>query len=148
MTVTVLLSLVLGMALSLLFSERFALSPGGAIAPGVLALYLDDPIIVGTTAVSSILATVLVRGASQHLLLIGQRRVVALLIALAPIWIGLTPWPEDGAGLLVLLLPGLIAAWMDKQGVIKTAASLSIVSILARLGVFLIFSVLGEGGLA
>ena len=125
------LTIALGVALSMLWELRTGFSSGGLVAPGVLAVALDAAaafagrVALGIAIAFGVWGILLLL--SQRFCLYGRMRVgVAMLAALAiravagelspdPFWFG---W----------VVPGLVAADMQRQGVYSTIASLFICS--------------------
>ena len=121
------LTIALGVALSMLWELRTGFSSGGLVAPGVLALSLYAPgrVALGIAIAFGVWGILLLL--SRRFCLYGRIRVgVAMLAALAiravvgelspdPFWFG---W----------VVPGLVAADMQRQGIYSTIASLFICS--------------------
>lgn len=128
----------LGMFVSLIFSETLGLATGGMIVPGYVALSLREPLrIVGTIAVS-LLTFGIVRFLSNYMLIYGRRRtVIVLLIGFCLGWTSkkLLSLPEKGIEMesIGYVIPGLIADWMERQGVLETITSLVMAAIIVRL---------------
>lgn len=130
------ISVGIGLVVGLLFTELFGIAPAGLIVPGYLALYLTEPkLLVGTLAVALVTLGV-VRLLSSFLLLHGRRRT-ALMILLGYVlgmlvtqWSGSWGQPVETIGLII---PGLIAMWMDRQTVPQTLSSLFLVTFTVRL---------------
>ena len=74
------LSIGLGLAVSLLFSELFGLAAGGLVVPGYLALYLNQPLDVVLTLGAATLTFVVVRLASSFVIIYGKRRTVLMIL--------------------------------------------------------------------
>ncbi len=135
----------LGLAISLIFSETLGLAAGGMVVPGYLALMIHEPMrIVGTVAVS-LLALGTVKLLSRYTLIYGRRRiVVAVLIgfifgALSRdlLVFKLRDVPVD-LRTIGFVIPGLIANWMERQGVVQTACVMTTTAVLVRLLLMLI----------
>lgn len=137
----VLRSVGLGLVLSLIFSETFGLAAGGMVVPGYMALMIHHPLrIIGTVLVS--LATFLtVRFLSNYIFIYGRRRtVLVILIGFAFGWLSRellviqhdTTWAIE-MQTIGLIIPGLIANWMERQGVIETISTMLIASVVIRL---------------
>ncbi|MFD1068026.1 poly-gamma-glutamate biosynthesis protein PgsC [Oceanobacillus locisalsi] len=124
------IALVLGVILSLLFSERTGIVPAGLVVPGYLALVFDQPIFIAVIFGISLLTYVIVTyGLSRIVLLYGRRKFAAMLsvgIVLKLILDYTYPvLPFEilefrGIGVIV---PGLIANTIQKQGAIITIGS-------------------------
>lgn len=126
----------IGIALGFLFFEITGLTAGGIIVPGYIALYINQPLRIIITLVISLLTFGLVNFASQFLILFGRRRFLVMILVgflLRTTFDSLQLYlPETGLDLQAIgyIIPGLIANEFYRQGVWKTAMSLTIVSIL------------------
>jgi poly-gamma-glutamate biosynthesis protein PgsC/CapC len=137
----------LGLAISLIFSETLGLAAGGMVVPGYLALMIHEPLrLVGTIGVA-LLTFATLKLLSRYVLIYGRRRiVVAVLIGFV--------FGALSRSLLVFkvldvsldlrtvgfVIPGLIANWMERQGVLQTACVMTTTAVLVRLVLMLIHS--------
>jgi gamma-polyglutamate biosynthesis protein CapC len=134
------LAIGVGLAVSLLFAETFGLAAGGMIVPGYLALSLTRPFDVVLTVGTGLLTFVLVHALSSLLILYGRRRTVLtllvgyLLAALLHSAAGdyVTPMGTE-IRLIGYVIPGLIALWLDRQGIVETLSTLLTASVVVRL---------------
>ncbi len=144
------LSLVLGVVVSLVYAERTGVIPAGLVVPGYLALVLDQMLFVGAIFIISFVTFVVVHfGVSRLVILYGRRRFVAMLgvgIVLKLAFDALYPampfevYEFRGIGVIV---PGLIANSIARQGVPHTVIStllLSGVTFLLVFGVSVVLS--------
>ncbi len=136
------LSVGIGLAVGMLFTEIFGIATGGLIVPGYVALSLHQPQDLLVTLIASFATLGIVRALSTFLIIYGRRRT-ALMILIGYIlgmfisgWLGTSQMPYDVIGFII---PSLIAIWMDRQGILQTLASLSIVSVIVRLILILAF---------
>ena len=130
----------LGLVISLLFSETLGLAAGGMVVPGYLALMIHQPLrILGTVVVS--LATLgALKLLSRYTLIYGRRRiVVAVLIGFVfgamsrdILIFKLRDVPVD-MRTIGYVIPGLIANWMERQGVLPTLCVMTTTAVLVRL---------------
>lgn len=116
-----------GVLISLLYTEFTGLS-AGLIVPGYLALSLHSPMRLVYTLLIATAAVLLCRLLSQAVILYGRRRFVMLLLLTfllngAVARSGLLPVRINAVGLLI---PGLIAREMDRQGFLDTLLSLTV----------------------
>lgn len=149
------LAIGIGLATSLLLSEVFALSAGGMVTAGYVALYLDSPTVVLMTLIVSAVTVLIVRALSKVAFVYGKRRFVAtILIAflLGSALRMLSMWlAGDGARWAQVLIgeegtlqtvwfivPGLIALWIDRQGALPTICGLLTAAVVVRLVLVLI----------
>jgi gamma-polyglutamate biosynthesis protein CapC len=137
------LSLVIGVIVSLVYAERTGVIPAGLVVPGYLALVFDQVIFVSMIFLLSFLTFLVVdRGVSKVVILYGRRRFVAMLsigIMLKLVFDALYPqmpfevYEFRGIGVIV---PGLIANAIHRQGVPHTVLSTLLLSGLTFLIVF------------
>lgn len=142
------LSVGLGLVLSLGFAEWFGLAAGGLVVPGYIALFWNEPLkVLGTVAIAAI-AFGAIRVISQWTLIYGRRKLVlTVMIAFVLAWLfrflmegeqGLVLSSFDPIGFII---PGLLAYWMDRQGVVDTLTTMVIASVIVRL-----FLIVFKGG--
>jgi len=136
----------LGVAFSLIFSEIFGVAAGGIVVPGYVALNLNNIWMLVGTLLVSFLAFGAVRISSFFLFIYGRRRLIlaillgfifgaALRHLVAHSFLASTDIRLEAIGYII---PGLIANWMERQGVFRTIAAVTIASIVVRLAVMLI----------
>ena len=122
------LSVGIGLVVSLLFSELISLAAGGMIEPGYLALSLNRPLDVVATVGAGFAAIAIVRALSSFVLIYGRRRTVMMILVgylvgavLRSALSGYSATPDgDAVQVIGYIIPGLIAIWLDRQGVIET----------------------------
>lgn len=162
------LSIGIGLVVSLLFSELLGIAAGGLVVPGYVALYLTRPMDVAATLFAALLTFFLVRIASTFVIIYGRRRTalmilvgygVGMLISTAlgaaieateapltpPVVVPLAAFGalQAGrqaleAGVIGYIVPGLIAIWLDRQGVVPTLAALLTSAVVVRLVLILV----------
>ena len=138
------ISIGLGIFLSLILSESLGVTAGGIIVPGYIALYLHEPIQVVVTFLVAILVWVIIQGMGKIMFLYGKRRIVLALILgfffgyISRNFIYLS---EDIGSVAVIgnIIPGLIANWMDRQGIIRTLSVVLLTSVMVKLCVMILF---------
>jgi poly-gamma-glutamate biosynthesis protein PgsC/CapC len=140
MSETDVLVIGIGLVMSLLYSELFGVAPGGIIVPGYLALAIPEPLTVALTFGVALLTFFVVRVLGTVAIVYGRRRnVLAILIgfgigSLARTLVGAgTPLGAYGIDVVGYVVPGLLAIWMDRQGVVATVTSATTASIATRL---------------
>ncbi len=141
------LSIGLGLAVSILFSETFGIAAGGMIVPGYLALHLDRPYNLMLTAFASLVTYGIVRSLSVFMIVFGRRRTVLMILVgyiVGAVVTQASPSPAEGQTMQVIgyIIPGLIAIWLDRQGVVETMASATTAAVLVKL---LMISLFGFG---
>ena len=120
---------VAGVAISLIFAELTGLSPAGLIVPGYIALSIQTPHRVVYTLAVAVAAWGCARLLSRWMILYGRRRfavlvLLAFAIDTAVSSLGLLPYDP---GLIGVLVPGIMAQEMEKQGLVKSLLSLAVV---------------------
>ena len=130
----------IGMVLSLFLTETLGVTAGGIIVPGYIALNLESPERLLITFGISIITFLIIKLLSKFIMVYGKRRLVfALLIGFL---LGYLSRSENmiTAGLgttdfIVIgnIIPGLIANWMDRQGVLRTISTVLITAGITKL---------------
>lgn len=138
-------SIGLGLVVSLLFSEFLGLAAGGMVVPGYIALHLSDPLKVVATLLAGLLTHLIVRTMMFFMVIYGRRRTVLMILVgflvgslirnhiefeVASYSVDLT--------VVGYIIPGLIAIWLDRQGIIETLSTLLVASVLVRLCLILL----------
>ena len=130
----------LGIILSLFFTETLGVTAGGVIVPGYIALFLHQPqMVLGTFAIS-IATYLIVKLLASFMLIYGKRRLVLSLLIGFFIGYFVKENVQDGS-LLVIgnIIPGLIASWMDRQGVFRTISVILITASIVQLMLMLLY---------
>jgi len=130
----------IGMVLSLFLTETLGVTAGGIIVPGYIAMNLENPERLVITFGVSIITFLLIKLLSQYIMVYGKRRLVlALLIGFL---LGYLSRSENmitadlgTTDFIVIgnIIPGLIANWMDRQGVLRTISTVLITAGITKL---------------
>ena len=130
----------IGMVLSLLATETLGVTAGGIIVPGYIAMHLDNPSRLIVTFGISIITFLIIKLLGNFILIYGKRRLVlALLIGFLLGYLNrlhynvfneLTNMDLEVIGNII---PGLIANWMDRQGVVRTICTILITASVTKL---------------
>ena len=138
-------SIGFGLVVSLIFSEIFGIAAGGMVVPGYFALYLDQPLVIMMTLVIAYLSFALVKTFSSFMIIYGRRRTVLMIITGFMLGSFLRQFTEVYVAdthlelnVIGYIIPGLIAIWIDRQGLIETVSVLTIASVIVRMGLILI----------
>ena len=130
----------IGMVLSLFLTETMGVTAGGIIVPGYIAMNLENPEQLAITFGVSIITFLFIKLLSQYIMIYGKRRLVlALLIGfllgylsrsenMITASLGITDFIVIGN-----IIPGLIANWMDRQGVLRTISTVLIIAGITKL---------------
>lgn len=147
------LAVAVGLIVSLMFTELFGLTGGGMIVPGYFALYLTKPYSIAITLVAAFITYWIVTGIAKVAIIYGRRRIVLMILAgflvgasiracAAAFSIsgvaGAFPPATNCVCVIGFIIPGLIALWMDRQGIIETLGPLMTSSVVVRLVLILI----------
>lgn len=137
------MSVGLGLVFGLLCTEAFGLAATGLVVPGYVALQLQHPRALFATLAVALVTLAAVNLASTVALVHGRRRSAAMLLVgyllgmLATRWSSLWGGGSDDAT-IGLVVPGLLALSMDRQGVVQTLSAVTVVSVLVRLALVVI----------
>ena len=118
--------------------ETVGVTAGGLIVPGYIAFNLHDPLRVMGTMGVSLLVFLIVKGLSIKILIYGKRRLAFCLLLgfllgyLSKLYLY---FPEDNVNLAAIgnIIPGLIANWMERQGVMRTISVVIITASIIQL---------------
>ena len=131
---------VLALLVSLIFTEFTNLLPGGIIVPFYFAVYLDDPVKILATVVSALIAVVVMNLLSRYMILYGRRKFAMYLIIgilekilFTYLYFGNSYMFYNLSMTIGYLVPGILGREMEKQGILKTLGSLTIVVLVIRL---------------
>lgn len=138
----------LGVFLNLLTYELFGRTAGGAVVPGYLALFLDQPGRVVSTVVAAAVTLFVVQLLSRVAVIYGRRKFAAMLLVgflvnalfdyTMPLLGGMFgTWRVD-VRVIGFIVPGLMANEMHNQGAAPTVAVTLIVAVLVRLAMMLV----------
>ena len=142
----------LGLVISLVFTEMLGLAAGGLIVPGYIALYLDQPLRIAGTVLAALATYGAVRLLGRFVLLYGRRTMVFCVLMgfvagyLTRYALVFNSFLDTGFDATMIqsigyIIPGLIAYWMHRQGVLQTLSTMVMAAFLVRLAL-----VLAHGG--
>ena len=138
------ISIGLGIILSLVLSEALGVTAGGIIVPGYISLFLHQPVQVFSTFFVAILVWLIIKGLSKVMFLYGKRRIVLALILgfffgyLSRI-IYVDTESIQSVSVIGNIIPGLIANWMDRQGVVRTVSVVLLTAVIVKLMIIVLF---------
>ena len=136
------LCLATGMLLGMLYYHKTGWACGGIITPGVIAMYIGDPWKVAVSLAAGLATWILLELLVRFSGVYGRQRLAAaMLIALALRYPLVSIWGESSLW-LGWVVPGLIGADMQRQGVVTTLTAVVAVSIAAAMSVRLLQLVL------
>ena len=138
------ISIGLGIILSLVLSEALGVTAGGIIVPGYISLFLDQPVQVVSTFLVAILVWLIIKGLSKVMFLYGKRRIVlALILGFLFGYLSRTIYVDTesikSVAVIGNIIPGLIANWMERQGVVRTVSVVLLTAVIVKLLVIILF---------
>ena len=135
------------MIFSLLMSEIIGLTAGGIIVPGWIALHLHNPMSVTVTFLIAWLVYIIIQFLSKFIFIYGKRRlVISLLLGFIFGLIFNRYFSESLTAInmtseiysIGFIIPGMIANWMNRQGVIRTISVILITAPVVQLLIMVI----------
>lgn len=134
--------MILGVILSIAFYEITEISPGGLIVPAYFALYLDNTTKIILTVFISIITYLLLKILSNYTIIYGRRRfticiILSFLIKTLLKYFNIFILNENeiyflNVAIVGIIISGILAQEMDRNGIIKTLSSLFILSIFIK----------------
>ncbi|MBM7095660.1 MULTISPECIES: poly-gamma-glutamate biosynthesis protein PgsC [Alteribacter] len=132
------IAIVLGIILSLIYVEKTGIMPAGLIVPGYVALIFDHLMAVVAVAFLSLLTFLIVTQVIGRITVMYGRRKFAAMLAIGVLlkmsfdnfYGPLVPFENFELRGIGVIVPGLIANTIHKQGVIPTFSSTLVISFL------------------
>jgi gamma-polyglutamate biosynthesis protein CapC len=138
------LTIGLGVLTSLLFHEIFGAAAGGIVVPGYIALHLHEPLRLLGTLLVAYVTYLAIRLISRFMFVYGRRRmVIAILLGFIFGYLSrqIISYEMLSADIRLeaigFIIPGLVANWFERQGVVKTVATMMVAAPLVRILVIL-----------
>ena len=131
------LAIAAGVILSLFYTERTGIIPAGLIVPGYIAMMVNSPVsIVVTFMIAFLTYLIVMKVIGKFTIIYGRRKFTAMIIIgiiMKAIFDFALPGytnPEVVGGLVAIgiIVPGLTANTIEKQGVIPTVGSTIVLS--------------------
>ncbi|MFB4166283.1 poly-gamma-glutamate biosynthesis protein PgsC [Alteribacillus sp. JSM 102045] len=129
------IALVAGVTLSLLFAEKTGILPAGLVVPGYIALVIDKPVYaISILFVSFATYLVVMHGINHFTILYGRRKFTAMLLTGIILKLGfdaiygIIPMNVADLQAIGLIVPGLIANTIQRQGFLPTVSSTMLLS--------------------
>ena len=139
------ISIGLGLVVSLFFSEFLGLAAGGMIVPGYFALNLSDPVSVVMTLLVAYLTYLVVKFMSSFIIVYGRRRTVLMIMvgfvlgAFVRNYLSIEVEAfQLDLNIIGYIIPGLIAIWIDREGLVETFSTLMVSSVMVRMMLILL----------
>ncbi len=121
--------LAAGMLLGMLYYHRTGWACGGIITPGVIAMYMGDPLKVAVSFAAGLTTWIILELFVRFFSIYGRQRLTAaMLIALAIRYPLISIWGETSLW-LGWIVPGLIGADIQRQGLVTTLSAIVTLSV-------------------
>lgn len=139
-------SIGIGLVVSLVLAEALGMAGAGLVVPGYFALRLTEPLSVALTVGAGIAAYGFVRLLGSAMIIYGRRRTIMMIIAgyltgmLARYLVAESFGGDEMYNVIGFIIPGLIAIWIDRRGMVESICSLVTASVLVRLILILVFA--------
>lgn len=134
-----------GLVISLLFSELFGLAAGGMVVPGYFAIALSSPVDLLLTLGTGFFTFAFVHALASVIIVYGRRRTVLMILVGYLVGALVRNVAGDFAGgpggdwtVIGYIIPGLIAIWMERQGIVETISALLTAAVVIRLVLILL----------
>ena len=139
-------AITLGLILSLLAYEGFGLAAGGLVVPGYIALQLGAPERLAGVFIVAMATTGILKVISRYTFVFGRRQLVLCVLVGCLLSIASRNFLNFDIGLNTVelyavgwVVPGLIANWFLRQGIVRTLCTLVVTSTMVRFLVILLF---------
>lgn len=130
--------LAIGMLLGMFYYHKTGWACGGIITPGIIAMYIGDPYKVTVSIAAGLLTWVILDLLVRRFGIYGRQRLAtAMLIALALRYPLVSVWGEMSLW-LGWVVPGLIGADIQRQGLLTTLTAVVVVSLATVMSVQLL----------
>lgn len=130
----------LGMLISFFLTETVGLAAGGIVVPGYFALTLNEPVRVVATMAVALVTYLILKVLSRVMILFGRRMLLLGILVgyllgyvtkIAPVM--RVDSVRLDLSVIGYVIPGLVAYWMHRQGVVETISLLFVAAVLTRL---------------
>ena len=139
------LSIGIGLVVSLMFTELFGLAAGGMVVPGYFAVGLSQPMDLALTLATAFITFAFVHALASVVIVYGRRRTVLMILVgyiVGALMRSMASDLETASGgdytVIGYIIPGLIAIWMERQGIVETISALLTAAVVIRLVLILV----------
>ena len=130
--------LAFGMLLGMFYYHKTGWACGGIITPGVIAMYIGDPYKVGVSIVAGLITWVILDRLVHFFGLYGRQRLAAAMLIALALRYPLVSVLGEASLWLGWVVPGLIGADIQRQGVLTTLTAVVAVSVVTAMSVQLL----------
>jgi poly-gamma-glutamate biosynthesis protein PgsC/CapC len=136
------LCLATGILLGMLYYRQTGLACGGIITPGVVAMYVHEPAALGVSLAAGLATALLLEGLVRLSGVYGRQRLAAALLIALALRFPVVAAGGDASLWLGWVVPGLVGADLQRQGVVDTLVSVVAVSLATVMAVQLLSGLL------
>lgn len=133
------ITIATGIIFALYYSRRTGWSVGGLVSPGLLAVQMPAPLYFAGTLLLALLFSAILRLLTRNFSLYGRDRIGAALLIAIIFRLIFRRWFAIDAFWVGWIVPGLIAADIERQGASMTLSAVISVSIVTAVSVSLMF---------
>ena len=130
--------LAFGMLLGMFYYHKTGWACGGIITPGVIAMYIGDPYKVGVSIAAGLLTWIILDRLVHFFGLYGRQRLAAAMLIALALRYPLVSVLGEASLWLGWVVPGLIGADIQRQGVLTTLTAVVAVSVVTAMSVQLL----------
>ena len=130
--------LAFGMLLGMFYYHKTGWACGGIITPGVIAMYIGDPYKVGVSIAAGLLTWIILDRLVRIFGLFGRQRLAAAMLIALALRYPLVSVLGEASLWLGWVVPGLIGADIQRQGVLTTLTAVVAVSFVTAMSVQLL----------
>ena len=130
--------LAFGMLLGMFYYHKTGWACGGIITPGVIAMYIGDPYKVGVSILAGLLTWIILDRLVRFFGLYGRQRLAAAMLIALALRYPLVSVLGEASLWLGWVVPGLIGADIQRQGVVITLTAVATVSIVTAMSIQLL----------
>ena len=130
--------LAFGMLLGMFYYHKTGWACGGIITPGVIAMYIGDPYKVGVSIAAGLLTWIILDRLVRFFGLFGRQRLAAAMLIALALRYPLVSVLGEASLWLGWVVPGLIGADIQRQGVLTTLTAVVAVSFVTAMSVQLL----------
>ena len=130
--------LAFGMLLGMFYYHKTGWACGGIITPGVIAMYIGDPYKVGVSIIAGLITWIILDRLVRFFGLYGRQRLAAAMLIALALRYPLVSVLGEASLWLGWVVPGLIGADIQRQGVLTTLTAVVAVSVVTAMSVQLL----------
>ena len=136
------ITIAIGILLGMFYFRQTGESPGGIITPGLVAMRFSNPQALCLSLGAALLLGVALRLFFRRFSVYGRQRVAFAMLSALAVRLALPgEWGGEGFPWLGWVVPGLVAADVERQGIAATFSGLASVSVAASWGASLVLAI-------